>query len=194
MIINFHGFASIGDNSKHKALKEAFPSEIILSPNLPVNPTDVIKLIDDIILDTKEPILLVGSSFGGFYAFYTSVIYKKHCVLINPSLKPWRTLREAVGFHEKFVTGEKFEWKKEYLTILEELDERIKRVGVVESRLSFFLSNDDEVLDHSSIKNDYQRAESIRYYNNCEHRFIRLNEIIPHIVGIYNKLKTNERR
>ena len=180
MILNLHGFASTGNNSKYKALKEAFPHENIVSPTLPIDPAEVIKVIDE---NIQEKMIVVGSSLGGFYAYYTSVIYRKHCILVNPSLKPWRTLRDAVGMHERF------EWKKEYIAKLEDLDDRIKRVGVVESRLNFYLSNDDEVLDHSSIKYDYPGAATIKYFDDCGHRFLRFKEIITDLRVLLDKVR-----
>jgi uncharacterized protein len=181
MILNFHGFASIGNNSKFKTLRKAFPEVEIISPTLPIEPHSAIRLIDEIMLPAPDPTVFVGSSFGGFYAFYSSVIYKKHCILVNPSLKPWRTLREAVGIHERFVTGKKIEWKPEYITQLEDIDDRIKRIGIYESLVHFFLSKDDEVLDHTNIPEDYSGAGTVRFFENCGHRFTRFEEIMPEI-------------
>jgi uncharacterized protein len=189
MILNLHGFASIGNNSKNKALAAAFPDDEIISPTLPINPVEVVDLIDELISKHKEPTIIVGSSFGGFYAFYTSVIYKKNCILINPSMKPWKSLQEAIGEHQRFVTGEKFVWEAEYLSLLEKLDERIKRVGIVETKLNFFLSNDDEVLDHSNVRKDYPGAATIIYFDNCGHRFMRFDEILPQIKEIFARVK-----
>ena len=189
MILNLHGFTSTGNNSKFIALKEAFPGENIISPTLPLDPAGVIKVIDEIIQSSKEPMIVVGSSFGGFYAYYASAIYQKHCILVNPSLRPWKSLREAVGVHERFVTGEKFEWKKDYLTRLEDMDEVIKRVGVIESRLNFFLSNDDEVLDHSTVRHDYPGAARIKYFDDCGHRFLRFKEIVPEIRMLMERIR-----
>jgi len=187
MILNFHGFASVGENSKFEALKRAFLQEEIISPTLPLEPNAVIRLIDGIMGNYFGNALVVGSSFGGFYAFYTSAIYKKHCILVNPSLKPWWTLREAVGRHERFVTGETFEWKAEYLKQLEDIDDRIKRVGIKEKLLHFFLSRDDDVLDHSKIPEEYPGAGTIKYFDNCGHRFMRFEETLPEI----SKLKVS---
>ena len=65
----------------------------------------------------------------------------------------------------------------------------IKRVGVDERRLNFFLSNDDEVLDHSSIRHDYPGAAMIKYFDDWGHRFLRFKEIIPEIRMLMERIR-----
>jgi len=187
MILYLHGFASHGNGNKSKLLKEYFKNEKVISPTLPVDPLDAIKFIDEIIEVYKdENNIVIGTSLGGFYTFYTSAKYKIKGVLINPSFEPWVTLRNSIGLNKRFDTNEEFIWKEEYLDSLEKIYNDAKQ-NCDESLLNFFLAEDDELLDHSKIIEKFPKANTIKYYKNMSHRFNNFEIILPEI----EKIKKN---
>jgi predicted esterase YcpF (UPF0227 family) len=181
MIFYFHGFASSGNSWKIGELKKHLANETIIAPTLPVNPQEVVKLFEHVVTEQKKPDLLIGSSLGGFYAYYAATRFNIPAVLINPSITPWITLQGYIGINQRYYSGEPFEWKAQYLESLKKLSDEINVYGPKHHLLHFFLSTDDEVLDLKVIPDQFPNAGSIRFYDNCQHSFIRFVEIIPEI-------------
>jgi predicted esterase YcpF (UPF0227 family) len=192
MIFYFHGFASSSRSWKASVLKKQFPDEELCLPTLPVKPADVVDFFLNIQKLQGKPDLLLGSSLGGFYAYYSARRFSLPAVLINPSLVPWKSLAGLVGTHKRFYTGESFEWKEEYLTELRELSEELDLYPANQKLLHFFLSADDEVLDHSPIPTLFPEAGLIKFFQSCGHGFTRFEEIIPEIKTIKNRFKTQD--
>ena len=184
MIFHFHGFASGGNSWKIGELKKHLPNETIIAPTLPVDPQEVVKLFEHVVTEQGKPGLLIGSSLGGFYAYYAATRFNIPAVLINPSITPWVTLQGYIGINKRYYSGEPFEWKAQYLDSLKKLGDQINAYGPKHHLLHFFLSTDDEVLDLKVIPEHFPDAGSIRFYDNCQHSFTRFVEIIPEIESL----------
>ncbi len=189
MILHLHGFRSVGNNAKYTLLKWAFKNESVESPTLPCNPPETISLIEEIMERYIEPTVVIGTSLGGFYAWYAAAVFRVPAVLINPSLKPYETLNNMVGVHKRLETDDVFEWKAEYQPYLKEIHDRIHNSTPPDHYLSFYLSNDDEMIDHSHLPNIFPDARKIEFFDNSGHVFKRFQEIIPDIKEILNELK-----
>lgn len=188
-IISLHGFASDGNGNKPNTLREAFPEYEIISPTLSIEPNialqEVVKLINE---NSNNKIYLVGSSLGGFYALFLSHIFNISCFLVNPSLKPWITLKSKIGMNKRFNTDEEFNFTEEYLSQLESMSSRIDYENILSQHLNFFLAIDDETLDHLNIENEFRTARTIKYYQGVGHRFTKFKEyVIPEIRRIINE-------
>jgi predicted esterase YcpF (UPF0227 family) len=181
MIFYFHGFASSERSWKIDLLKKRLTTETIIAPTLPVDPVEVVKLFEQVVVKNDKPGLVIGSSLGGFYAYYAASRFDIPAVLINPSIEPWITLKDHIGIHKRYYTGESFEWKARYLDALKKINDEIDNYDPKHHRLHFFLSADDDVLDLSVIPGQFTGAGSIRFYDNCGHSFNRFAEIIPEI-------------
>jgi uncharacterized protein len=184
MIFYFHGFASSGKSWKAGVLKMHFPDMPILTPTLPIDPAEVVKTFEQVVREKGKPKLIIGSSLGGFYAYYAATIFKIPAVLINPSTTPWVTLAGYVGPNKRYYSGEPFQWKETYLKTLKQLKTDIDNAPSQHHLLNFFLSNDDDILDLSVIPDLFSGAGSIRFFDNCGHSFSRFAEIIPDIKGL----------
>ena len=191
MILYFHGFASHGKSWKPELLRKHLAQEKIISPTLPVHPIEVVKYTEKEIIKGKKPVLLVGSSLGGFYAYYLSMIHDIPAIILNPAMRPWAQLTPYIGSNKRSETGEEFLWKEAHIDALKSLNDKIEGTTRNFSNLHFFLSIDDESLDHHWIKEGFPDAGSIRYYNNCKHRFNRFEEIISEIKKILKAIKQN---
>ncbi len=187
-IFYFHGFASTGSSWKIRLLIDHLEKSpvtgkkiSVTAPTLPSDPVEVVRVFDKFIAGNGKPGLVIGSSLGGFYARYVSARSDIPAVLINPSIFPWFTLAGSIGVHERFYSGEKFEWKKEYLDSLKKMNGDIEKYGAKHHRLHFFLAADDELLDHKKIPELFPDAGSIRFFEDCAHSFNRFPEILPEI-------------
>jgi predicted esterase YcpF (UPF0227 family) len=158
-----------------------FPDTPIISPTLPVDPNEVVKSFEQTLKEKGKPDLIIGSSLGGFYAYYAATMFNIPAVLINPSITPWETLTGYVGANKRYYSGEPFQWEAHYLDTLKQLKNKIDNAESRHHLLHFFLSEDDEILDLSVIPGLFPDAGSIRFYENCGHSFSRFAEIIPEI-------------
>ncbi len=190
MIIYIHGFASAGQQNKWELLQSAFPDQPVLSPTLPVEPQAVISTLKKIIASADDLVLLVGTSLGGFYAWYLAAVLKLPAIIINPSTEPWKSLLPAVGMFKNLVTGEMFEWKEAYLHQLEMMSLEQQNISIDGRTLKFFVSTDDELLDHSRIREMIPSSSEITFYHNSAHRFTRFSEILPDIQKHYSVMKS----
>ncbi len=179
LLVNIAGFASTGNN-KSTQLQEMFPDAKVLNYiTSGQNPTKLINRIED---ETKQNLgaddrlqrIFIGSSLGGFYAHQISSRTDSCAVLINPSMRPWRTLRDQVGlntfYHRTKFGGTTFELNQ---SDLDEMQDLYNQYDETEANrcLALFLGGKDDVLDHN-----YTRA-LIKYpfmtctMSNFDHRF-----------------------
>jgi predicted esterase YcpF (UPF0227 family) len=86
----------------------------------------------------------VGSSLGGFYATYLAEHYAAKAVLINPAMRPAKSLASYLGPQRNPVSGETYELTREHFAELEAFNV----VRVTEPRRYFLLvQSGDELLD-----------------------------------------------
>ncbi|MEL6834016.1 MAG: YqiA/YcfP family alpha/beta fold hydrolase [Bacteroidota bacterium] len=175
--IYLHGFNSDGEGWKADALRRQFPTATIWAPDLPANPQEVVHLIAEY-LETAEPeTVLVGTSLGGFYAYWASARFDLPAFLFNPSLSPHQTLAgRGIGQFKTWTKGRDYHFKEEYLPILEQLKQDTIAVAQIEN-LYFFLATDDDVLDHSAVPHLYAEA-SIRWYEGAGHGFSKFEKAL----------------
>ena len=148
MIVNIHGFESSGENSKYKWLKENYSCEIY-SPTFDyrnTNPRIVLKTLRDKITavqraDTAEPVCIVGSSLGGFFANILNVIFPNaRTVMLNPSLLPFLTLGKKHTRYLRVI-------RKEYASLVAEyVYEHPSYDNVM-----VLLSDEDEEINHDVL-------------------------------------------
>ena len=148
LLINIAGFASNGQN-KSDQLQTMFPDATVL--NFTTSGRDPDSLIDEIILSTRTndgyPIL-VGSSLGGFYAYIVSSLKDCHTILINPSLKPWETLKPKIGKNKIYGAETTFSLTQDQLNKMEKWFNKQEDVSE-EQYLAVFTGSRDDVIDHT---------------------------------------------
>ena len=170
MILYIHGFASCGWGNKSRALQEFFGD--VIAPDLPPRPKEAIKQLEAI-LQAESVDLLVGSSLGGYYATYLAQKYVKKAVLINPSTRPYETLKPYVGVNERFCDGAKFEWREEYIKELLDLDTHNLRKNL----FLVLLQTGDEVLDYRIALKKYENQRRVVEYGG-NHRFENIEDYL----------------
>lgn len=191
-IIYIHGFKSVGDNDKSNQLIQYFskygPKVNIISPTLSANPKEAISTLSSIIKSTKGPVIVVGTSLGGFYALYCSARFDVPAFVINPSLEPHKSLAKDIGTHTRYGSGEPYEFKKEYLDSLKFLFDTIQSSPITSSNLHFYISSDDERLTFGKLDQYFPYRKTLKKFENAGHRFSKFNEILPDIEDVANEL------
>lgn len=191
MILYIHGFKSSGDAYKAKLLKEYFGEENVIAPTLSHLPAADISTLNRIVkqlIENNKPVLVIGSSLGGFYAMYLSWLNDVNAILLNPSMRP-HTRHFKYGLQECF-DGRKIEWTKYCVKDLSLLYYSIlgmKGAGSDEKKnlLHFYISTDDAIIDNSEVKTRYL---NVKEFNNSGHEFLRFTEILPEIKMLHDSL------
>lgn len=161
MILYLHGFRSSPLSFKARLIAERMAvlgrSNEFVCPQLPASPRDAIAIASGIASTVAaEKLTLVGSSLGGYYATWLAEQAGCRAVLLNPSVKPPRTLEKYVGTSTTFHTGEPFEFRPEYVDELKALAvERITRP----ERYFLIAATGDEVLDWREMVAHYPGAK-----------------------------------
>jgi len=106
-IFYINGFGGGGPSPKVEALQAAFPGQVV-APYIPARIPYAMNAIKEALnnIDPLEEVIFVGTSLGAFWAAHVSNQYVCKAVLLNPSLRPYKTLAKYVG---KEIDGE--EWK-----------------------------------------------------------------------------------
>ena len=186
MVIFIHGYRTAGKGENVDMLRQCFGDELVV-PELqhkPVKDVACIGKMIDAARAKNEKVLLIGCSLGGFYAKVLSSILNVPAILINPAYEPSKSLT-SYGTFAKYDTGDLFDWHEQHTRELETFELVESTYAPDKTKLYFFVATDDELLDHSHLKNEFL---NVKEFDNCGHRFFRFAEIIPDIKEIYEKI------
>ncbi|MEE2003158.1 YqiA/YcfP family alpha/beta fold hydrolase [Alkalimonas sp. MEB108] len=160
MIIFIHGFGSNGLGSKACQLRAycALNKIPFLAPSLSTIPVLAISTLEELIEQCLnfQPIRLIGSSLGGYYALYLAQKYQLSAVLINPSMEPEVTLQRHRGKACNYFDGSGYEWTAEHLASLKHY-----RTDSTGKNTLLLVQTGDEVLDYQVAVNRLPDAETI---------------------------------
>lgn len=187
MIIYLHGFNSTGDSAKGRFLKKNLLNISVLTPTYHYDPRRAIPCLEKLIqenLSPEKPLMLIGSSLGGYYAQYLSRRFKLKTVLINPALMPLTTLSDYLGENTNFYTGEKYKLTQTHLNALLRLDIPDPCTRPVPTLL--LLDKGDEILDYRVAVARYQDCSEIVMFNGGDHQFQHMTEALPLIQAFYD--------
>jgi len=175
-IIYIHGFKSCGEGKKSKALKRFFNN--VISPDLPFSPKEAVNYLEKLI---DKNTLLIGSSLGGYYSIYLAEKHNLKAVLINPSLKPYKTLKNYVGVQYRYCDNKKFKWKKKYLKELKQLKASPKN-----AKYLLLLQTGDEILNYKHALKRFKNKKAkiiVEYGGN--HRFEHIEDYLCMIKNFF---------
>lgn len=178
-ILFIHGFNS-GRGRKVADLEAE--GYLVFCPLLTNNVLDDITTLRQYITD-NEIEHVIGCSLGGFYALVLSKEFDEvHFHMINPSYKPYKTLRRHLNETLKnYKTGVEFTVTNDFLEELERHDASIKESKLPE--MSFYFGTEDEVLSFEALKtvlHNFNRPSHI-VYEKQGHRFKDITCVIKHI-------------
>ncbi len=97
-ILYIHGLGSGKYSETPKRLQAALPEAKIVAPEIPIDPAEAQRFLEENFLNDASIDLLVGSSLGGFY----SLLLEHHKkVLANPALFADEDIRKQIGLGEQ---------------------------------------------------------------------------------------------
>src|ERR1035437_3470427 len=92
-LLYIHGLSSSGNSSTAKNLAQLLPDVEVIAPDLPINPVEAIRLLQEI-CKSELPDIIIGTSMGGMFAQQMHG-YKK--ILVNPAFHVSEFLRKNIG-------------------------------------------------------------------------------------------------
>lgn len=98
-ILYLHGFASSGNSGTAREIQETLTKCRVISPDLPIDPDEAIKIIQKTI-DEESIDLVIGTSMGGLFA---SMVHDMPRILVNPSFHVWRMMKNRLDGAESVV-------------------------------------------------------------------------------------------
>lgn len=162
MLIYIHGFNSSARSYKARlfALRMAGigRGDEFECPELPHRPGAAIELLEKRVRAAHpEHVALVGSSLGGFYATWLCERYNLRAVLINPAVRPYELLQQALGRQTNLYTGAQYDFSDAHLAQL-----RGREVTTITpDRYLLITRTGDEVLDYRDAVERYRGCEQI---------------------------------
>lgn len=158
MFLYIHGFGGSGKGVKATQFREHFKGNVI-APSLSYIPDlamDTLTQIVESVIDHAD-LTLVGSSLGGYYATYLSEHYGLKAVLINPSTKPYVTLKKVIAQGHNYYDESQFEWNEAHVAMLKHYD----TITITPSQYLVLLQEGDELLDYRQAVEKFEGSDII---------------------------------
>ena len=189
-LLYLHGFNSSPQSKKALQTQSWFthhaPEITFICPPLPPYANSAMAMLTGLIEDCAEqPVYLVGSSMGGFFATCLSERYNLRAVLINPAVSPGRGLDKWLGENENYSTGEKWTFEPRHIDEYIKLDPDSLDI---KNNYHVLLQSGDQVLDYRDAQIRYQGC-SIVTEEGGDHSFIHYEQ---HLADIHQFLTSTQ--
>ncbi|MDO6746473.1 YqiA/YcfP family alpha/beta fold hydrolase [Gilvimarinus sp. 1_MG-2023] len=194
-VVYLHGFLSSPLSHKAQVVKQWLaqqrPEIRFICPHLtpyPAHTADELKALMEFL--QPEPIWLMGSSLGGYWATWLAEQYNRPAVLINPSVAPWQFMPEFLGIDLK-----SYHTDDSYRLTAAHIDE-IKAVDVtpITRHDNFWLmvQTGDETLDYRQAVNAYQGCQQL-VESGGDHSFVDFERHLPDVIEFFQAFEANPR-
>ncbi len=163
-LLYLHGFNS--SPQSHKAqliiehMRESDSLDLLICPQIPAVPEEARLFLEQLVEETldKYQLSFAGSSLGGYYATYLAEKYSGTAVLINPSVKPYETLKAYLGENKFYYDDVFWEFDESHIQQLRDMD--VDKITAAE-RYLVLLQTGDETLDYQQAVLKYRKARFI---------------------------------
>lgn len=188
MIIYLHGFNSSGNNEKVGILAEYLKINIY-APSYPSNNIDkAITIVSNLIEEHRkdnEPLMLIGSSMGGFIANYIGRKYGAKIVLLNPALNINEILPNYLGKNKNFSTGVTYNLTEANIA---EFDKYKTTRPFNGNGTLVLLNTGDVVIDYKIAEEFFMGKADVRVFAGGNHRFENMDDALPLIKEYLNSI------
>ena len=162
MILYVHGFNSSALSFKAALLRKRMAQlrrgREYVCPELPHEPQRAARVLERIVEQhASQPLALIGSSLGGFYATWLAERFGVRAVLVNPAVRPYELLEGRVGRQTNLYTGIEYELTRQHVEDLRSLEV----CSITPARYLLMVRTGDEVLDYRDAVARYAGAEQI---------------------------------
>ena len=183
-IIYFHGLSSSGNSGTGRHIKELFPEENVITPDIPVSPQEALSFLKGLLSNLDpESTGIVGTSMGGMYSQQMTGFKR---ILVNPAFHVSNTLKKFAGERLPFYSK-----RNDGATEFMVTDALIKEFEEMEQK-QFDNASDPENVTALFGKNDATvncKDEYLKYYIHYadfdgEHRLSdkNVNEIVAPLI------------
>jgi predicted esterase YcpF (UPF0227 family) len=195
MIIYLHGLNSAGSSGKAAVLRASLPGIQLISPTYPAhtaakaveNLSQVLRPVIEDERNADEPLVMVGSSMGGFYgAWLAPRLQCQHLVMINPALQPWKLLQQVVGWQFNQALDERYYLSSEMVAATREYAVEPTPEGVPTTLL---LDKGDELIDYRVAEGIYRGIGDAHCFEGGSHTFVHMQEAVVVIKEIHDSLE-----
>jgi predicted esterase YcpF (UPF0227 family) len=168
MLLYIHGFNSSPESHKASLLKkwmaDHYPEIDCEIPYLKPFPAQALAQLEQLVevrLGRDEPVGLIGSSLGGYYAAWLIEKYNLRGVLVNPAVRPFDVLDEYIGENQNYYNEDRYEFTREHV---EELRHYYLERDSYPSNILLMVQTGDESLDFKQATARYCHSRNIIEY------------------------------
>ncbi|WGL94967.1 esterase YqiA [Arsenophonus nasoniae] len=191
ILIYIHGFNSSPLSEKANSLKtwlqRQHPEVNMLIPQLPCYPAEAIEFLNNLVTaHAGEPIGLLGSSLGGYFAIWLSQKFNLPAVIVNPAVRPFDLFQQYLGEQVNPYTKERYILQPHHLNELQKI--QIKALAAPDL-IWLLQQTGDEILDY---------RQAVTYLMECKqtiesggnHAFVGFDYYFPQIMRFLALAKT----
>ena len=188
-LLYLHGFNSSPESAKAQQTQQWFGQNAsgieFICPSLPPYADRAMALLCEIVeAHLPEPVFIIGSSMGGFFASCLVERYAEFnvaAVLINPAVSPARGLNKWLGINSNYHSGETWLFEPYHIDEYQRWDPTaIKN----KNNYLVLLQSGDEVLDYRDAEQRYRGCKII-LESGGDHSFIDYHR---HLETVYQFL------
>ncbi|MFL9873379.1 YqiA/YcfP family alpha/beta fold hydrolase [Paraburkholderia megapolitana] len=189
MILYLHGFRSSPRSFKACVLAERLAelgrSDEWCCPMLPVSPFETIALAESLVAAAPpQPVTVIGSSLGGYFATHLAEKHGWPAVLLNPAVVPQRDLSQYLGEQPLWHGGGSIVVEARHL-------DELRALGVASitrpERYYLIAATGDEVLDYREMLAHYPGART-RVIKGSDHAISEFPQYVDDVLAFCDQM------